>query len=183
MFKYSENGSRQLNRPPRNRGGPTTKSGRSKEHVYAVIARDKTSLTRSFLLGRMSGIVLIKELSSDIDSKSQVCTDSWQSYRSFTGWLNLRHYQLNIKRSKRVIHGIYPIQNVNSYYSRLKTWIRKFNGVAAKYLLNYFAWFEHLDESSKLQCRLHLINSSDYRKPMPRPIYFIMFSSQTARHP
>lgn len=151
MFKYSEKGSHQLNRPPRKRGGPTTKPGRSKEHVYAVIARDRTNLTRSFLLKKMSGKVLIKELGPVIDRKSQVCTDSWQSYQSFTGWLNLRHYQLNIKRGKRVIHGIYHIQNVNSYHSRLKTWIRKFNGVATKYLLNYLTWFEHLDESNKLQ--------------------------------
>jgi hypothetical protein len=39
-----------------------------------------------------------------------------------------------------VIGGIYHIQNVNAYHSRLKKWIAKFNGVATKYLANYLGW-------------------------------------------
>ncbi|MGE5599373.1 MAG: hypothetical protein ACM3XS_08335, partial [Bacteroidota bacterium] len=54
-------------------------------------------------------------------------------------------------KGKRVVHGIYHIQSVNSYHSRLKTWVRRFNGVATKYLLNYLIWHEHLDETRKLQ--------------------------------
>jgi len=32
------------------------------------------------------------------------------------------------------------LQNVNSYGSRLKTWMRRFNGVATKYLGRYLGW-------------------------------------------
>lgn len=35
--------------------------------------------------------------------------------------------------------GLYHIQNVNSYHSKLKRWIQRFNGVATKYLYNYLA--------------------------------------------
>jgi hypothetical protein len=40
-----------------------------------------------------------------------------------------------------VNNGIYHIQNVNGYHSNLTRWIKFFNGVAAKYLNNYLAWF------------------------------------------
>lgn len=37
------------------------------------------------------------------------------------------------------------IQNVNSYHSRLKKWMGRFNGVATKYLQHYLAWFRYID--------------------------------------
>jgi hypothetical protein len=36
------------------------------------------------------------------------------------------------------------LQN-NSYHSRLKRWIDRFNGVATKYLQHYLAWFRYID--------------------------------------
>jgi transposase-like protein/IS1 family transposase len=150
MFRYSEKGSRHLNREKRKRGGDSHLRGRSKNQVYAVIARDRTNKTHSFLLEHMSGKSLIREMTGTIHSDSQLCTDSWRSYQTLANHLNLKHFRLNISRGCRVIHGIYHIQNVNAYHSRLKKWIIRFNGVATKYLLNYLIWFEHLDESRKL---------------------------------
>lgn len=46
---------------------------------------------------------------------------------------------------KKPVNGVYHIQNVNSYHSRLKRWINRFNGVATKYLQHYLAWFRYLD--------------------------------------
>ena len=43
---------------------------------------------------------------------------------------------LNLSAGERTC-GIYHIQNVNNYDSRLKTWMRRFNGVATKYLDSY----------------------------------------------
>ena len=62
-----------------------------------------------------------------------------------------RHISLNTSRGRRIVHGIYHIKSINSYHDRLKSWIRRFNGVATKYLPNYLAWQEHLDEARKLQ--------------------------------
>jgi len=39
-------------------------------------------------------------------------------------------------------------QNVNAFDSRLKNWIRRFNGVATKYLDSYLGWFRTLDRSA-----------------------------------
>jgi hypothetical protein len=47
-----------------------------------------------------------------------------------------------------VVAGVYHIQNVNAYDSRLKNWIRRFHGVATKYLDSYLGWFRTLDRST-----------------------------------
>ena len=36
-----------------------------------------------------------------------------------------------------VFVGVYHLQNVNAYDSRLKNWMGRFHGVATKYLENY----------------------------------------------
>ncbi|WP_166244459.1 IS1 family transposase [Paenibacillus turpanensis] len=51
-------------------------------------------------------------------------------------------YFLFSEKGKR---NIYHIQNVNSYHSRLKKWMDRFNGIATKYLEHYLAWFRYLD--------------------------------------
>jgi hypothetical protein len=50
----------------------------------------------------------------------------------------------------RVRGSIYHIQNVNSYHSRLKRWMLRFNGVATKYLHNYIRWYIFLDDATGL---------------------------------
>lgn len=54
------------------------------------------------------------------------------------------HYRFKSDGKQRV-KGVYHIQNVNSYHSRLKKWMYHFNGVAAKYLQHYLAWFRYID--------------------------------------
>jgi hypothetical protein len=47
---------------------------------------------------------------------------------------------LNIKAGIRIKERIFHIQNVNSYDSRLKKWLQRFNGVATRYLDDYLSW-------------------------------------------
>lgn len=39
-----------------------------------------------------------------------------------------------------MVAGVYHVQNVNAYDSRLKEWMRRFHGVATHYLGNYLGW-------------------------------------------
>ena len=57
---------------------------------------------------------------------------------------NILHVSLNLSAGERT-WGIYHIQNVNNYGSRLKTWMRRFNGVATKYLDSYLGWRRMID--------------------------------------
>jgi len=154
FFRYSEKGSRRLLRKPRKRGSGNRLRGRSKAQVYAVIAKSRTGGTRSFLLRQMSGRSLLAEAGTAISPGSVLCSDSWRSYRSFARQRGLKHVSLNMSKGQRVVHGIYHIQGVNSYHSRLKIWIGRFHGVATKYLLNYLVWHEYLDESRRLHYTL-----------------------------
>lgn len=150
-FRYSEKGARGLRRKPRKRGDTLLVRGRSKGLVYAVVARNRMNETRSFLLARMSGRTLAKEAGSALSREIVLCSDSWRSYRSLALQLGMKHVSLRASRGQKRVHGVYHIQSVISYLGRLQTWIRRFKGVATKYLLNYLVWHEHLDEARKFQ--------------------------------
>ncbi len=52
----------------------------------------------------------------------------------------MAHRAVNLSKGIRVLAGVYHIQNVNAYHSRLKEWMRRFHGVATKYLDHYLGW-------------------------------------------
>ena len=60
--------------------------------------------------------------------------------------LGVAHHAVNLSAGVRVI-GPYHVQNVNAYDSRLKEWLRRFHGVATKYLDSYLGWFRAIDRS------------------------------------
>ena len=51
----------------------------------------------------------------------------------------------NGSKKEYVKKGIYHLNNINNYHSRLKKWISRFNGVSTKYLQLYLVWFQFLD--------------------------------------
>ena len=59
-------------------------------------------------------------------------SDGAHAYRAFANQASLPHVALNLSAGERG-WGMYHIQNVNNYGSRLKGWMRRFNGVATKY--------------------------------------------------
>jgi transposase-like protein len=56
-----------------------------------------------------------------------------------------------INASKEYVNGIYHVQNVNAYGSRLKNWMGTvINSVSTKYLNNYLGWMRILDTQKEL---------------------------------
>ena len=47
---------------------------------------------------------------------------------------------LHVTAGQHVRQQVFHVQHVNAYASRLKQWIRRFNGVATTYLPNYLGW-------------------------------------------
>jgi len=66
-------------------------------------------------------------------------------YKKYAKIKGLQHETINERQKQRVKKGIFHIQHVNNFHSRLKTWIRRFQGVATKYLDNYLYWFRWLE--------------------------------------
>ena len=73
-------------------------------------------------------------------------SDGAAAYCAFASKAGLAHVPLNLSAGERV-KGIYHIQNVNNYDSRLKSWMRRFNGVATKYLDSYLGWHRACDRA------------------------------------
>jgi len=133
-FLYSEKGKRKIEgRKPRKRGGASKYRGISKEQVCVLVARDRSKSTVSEVacMGRINKATIEDKIGNLISENTTLCTDAWKSYSTFALERNLAHYKLNASERKYVIKNIYHIQNVNSFHSNLKNWIKRFKGVAA----------------------------------------------------
>lgn len=85
-----------------------------------------------------------------IHPSALLCTDTATNYKKFARIKGLHHETINERQKQRVKKGIFHVQNVNNFHSRLKTWIRRFQGVATKYLDNYLYWFRWLEVGKKV---------------------------------
>ena len=78
----------------------------------------------------------LKTLSkADLNSVKQFLESLDYNYNRFEDFLLSKKSENGIS-----CPGIYHIQHINSYHSILKNWIRRFHGVATKYLNNYLIW-------------------------------------------
>ncbi|WP_051317311.1 IS1595 family transposase [Ectobacillus panaciterrae] len=146
-FLFSEKGKRNIaDRKPRKRGGKAKYRGISNDQVCVLVARDRQKMTYSGVLGRgrIRTTKLDEAIGGHISDSNVLCTDSWRAFSSYANSKGLAHYRFKSDGKQRV-KGVYHIQNVNSYHSRLKKWMDRFNGVATKYLQHYLAWFRYLD--------------------------------------
>ena len=89
-----------------------------------------------------------------------LCSDAAGSYGAITRAAGIRHEPVNLKAGERVRDGVFHIQNVNAYDSRLKQWMRRFNGVATRYLDSYLGWRRSLERAhNALSPELMLLNA------------------------
>ena len=155
-FLYSEKGSRNLQRPARKRGGKAKKRGLSDEQVPVLIARDRTNATTDQILADRSTASIAAVLEPVIAKTAVLVSDGAQTYAAFARQAGLPHVGLNLSAGERTC-GIYHIQNVNHYGSRLKTWMRRFNGVDTKYLDSYLGWHRTNDREGHTLCASRML--------------------------
>lgn len=140
FFLESFKGQRQLSRPARVRGGVASKRGISAEQIPVLVVRDRSGHTADFVLARLDSQHVTAALRPLIDSDAILCSDSAGVYSAFARETGIIHHAINVRQGQRVIDKVFHIQNVNAYDSRLKNWIRRFHGVATKYLPHYLGW-------------------------------------------
>jgi transposase-like protein len=131
---------RGLPRAPRKRGGKASKRGLSDEQIPVLICRDRAGSMADFVLARADkehiGAVLKPLLAAD----AILCTDGGKALGAVAREMGIVHRPVNLAQGIRVIAGVYHVQNVNAYDSRLKEWMHRFHGVATRYLSNYLGW-------------------------------------------
>ena len=94
---------------------------------------------------------LSRALQGHIEVGSILCTDSHKSYIQFVEDFKLEHKQ--IESGKRRTDDFYNIQRLNSFHSRLKLWMSRFQGVSTKYLVNYLycmKWLEYFKNDKEV---------------------------------
>ncbi len=143
-FLESCKGQRALARKARRRGGKASQRGVSKQQIPVLMARDRAGATANIIVARTSAAELSAALAPLLPKDTVLCTDSSSSLAAAAQLLGVQHHSINVSAGIRV-DGPWHVQNVNAYVSRLRGWMRRFKGVATKYLASYLGWFRMLD--------------------------------------
>ena len=147
-FLHSNKGQSLSGRKARHRGGKASKRGLSRELIPVLVARDRSGATADFVLSAASKAEIVAALQPRLSADAVLCTDGSLAMATAAKQLGVHHEAVNLSAGERV-RGAWHIQNANAYHSRLKAWLRRFNGIATSHLESYLAWFRALDRSAK----------------------------------
>jgi transposase-like protein len=145
----SQKGSRNLDRPARKRGGKAARRGISRDFDCILVARDRTRNTCAFVTGRgpVTAAQLITHLLPVLAHDALLVSDAAKAYQAFAKSTGISHEFVNVHAGIRA-RGAMHIQGVNGWHGRFKTWLRRFNGVASRYLHHYAGWQQVLDAAT-----------------------------------
>ena len=157
FFPKSYKGQRQeMPRPPRKRGGRRQVGSRSRDTgeesvpdeppVPVVVALQRgTRLTHDAVLPGRDAASLTVALRPALGPDAVLSTDGNSTYGVAARTLGIAADSFVARYHGPGGHGVWHIQNVNAYHSRLKSWMDRFHGVATKYLDHYLGWRRLLD--------------------------------------
>ncbi|TNE81301.1 MAG: IS1595 family transposase [Bacteroidetes bacterium] len=141
---HSEVGNKNIKgRKPRKRGGKAKSDGITKAHVsvYVCTDREGKSLLAVGGRGKLTKAAIHRTIGNTISSENTVISDSDRNLAFYLKDRNIKQIKLSARKKERVKDKIFHIQHTNNLQQRLKDWLRKFKGVASKYLQNYLNWF------------------------------------------
>jgi transposase-like protein len=138
FFLKSLKGQRHLTRPPRQRGGVGRTRGAGPDHVPVLVIRDRGGAMADVILRKLDATHIRRALQPLVDPDAVLCTDGASVYTAFANATGIAHEALPIRGPR--VRGAFHIQHVNAYDSRLKNWMRRFHGIATRYLDQYLGW-------------------------------------------
>ena len=137
-----------MQRRARKRGGKASKCGLSHEQIAVLICRDRSGSTADFVLAKADSAHICAVLKPLIAKDTILCTDISRALKAAAKAMGVTHRPVNLQEGIRVVANVHHVQNVNAFGSRLKTWMRRFNGVATRHLESYMGWRRHIDLSN-----------------------------------
>ena len=145
FFLKSQKGSRKLDRPPRQRGGAAQKTALSKELISVLLACDRSGHEAEYITGSgpVSSLWLKENFAQHLDKQVIFISKASKSFRAFSKQENIEHITVKSNLDQR-IKNTYHIQNIDAYKKILKNWLKRFHGVASKYLDHYLGWCNEL---------------------------------------
>jgi hypothetical protein len=108
------------------------------------VPRDRSGATTDAVLDNLRTPMIHRVLKSVIAKDTILVSDGALAYASFAADAGIGHVGLIDSRGERR-RGVFHIQNANAYRSRLKSWVRRFNGAATKYPQSYRGWRRMLE--------------------------------------
>ena len=114
--------------------------------MCVLVARDRTGKTVDFVTGRapLKAVQLLRCLPPVLAADVMLVTDGHPAYPAFVRRAGVCHRGINLAAGVWVAGDLH-VQNVNAYHCRFKEWLRRFHGVASRYLPNYLGWRWALD--------------------------------------
>lgn len=161
----SQKGTPVTHRKPRKHGERAEKRGLSNEQLCVCVAsdRDHHVIARCVNRAKPSSEDLVSALASHIAEKSVLLCDGASSY-------NLLAENAGCEKIALIGHEsynkVYHLNTVNSLHSRFKDMMRKFRGVASKYLNRYAALFSWIAINSGR----HIVEAADLVRRSLRPL-------------
>ena len=131
-------------RPARSRGGRATIRGLSVEYDIVLVVRDRSGACTDQIVHALDTAHLAAVLVPVLATDAVLCTDGSAALAAVARHIGIEHHAINASKGEHA-HGPWHINNVNGYHSRLKNWLRRFNGVASSYLPHYLGWFRVLE--------------------------------------
>lgn len=150
QLDINNKGNRNLNRKPYKRPSDRyTKRGVSNDKVSIMVATDRKGNPTMQIakIGRIDTSSIENTIGGLIGEDNILCSDSHPSIIAWAKEKQLEHH--TFIASKHVKDKCYHVQHVNSMDSFYERWIRRFNGVATKYLNQYLNWFIFLQKVKK----------------------------------
>jgi len=154
LFRLSFKGGTPEGREAKRRGCHARKPGASKEQVCVSCAVERNGhifYSKVSALGKPKAEALREVFRNRFSKDAIVCTDGDRAYVRYSKRRRLEHICLKGPLAR---NGPYHIQNVNGYHHRLKEFIRRFKGVATKYLNNYLVWMNLIQEGGRSRVEL-----------------------------
>ncbi|MBI9033723.1 MAG: IS1595 family transposase [Bacteroidales bacterium] len=146
-FRKSQKGSKRLERPGRERGFGVENMDKDKDFICVFVGRDRNRNTFDAIFEEFNAANLKDVFHTHLSTDALLCSDSSMVYKKYSRENRVRHGFLNLSKGEVVKKDIVHIRNVNAYQSQLKDWVlKRFRGVATKYLSNYLSWYRELDE-------------------------------------
>jgi transposase-like protein len=135
---------RKQGRQPRARGGRATLRGMSVEHDIVLVVRDRSGACTDQIVQALDTAHLAAVLQPVLAADAVLCTDGSPALAAAARFIGVEHHAINASAGQHAL-GAWHINNVNGYHSRLKNWLRRFNGVASSYLHHYLGWFRAME--------------------------------------
>lgn len=151
QLDISEKGNKGLNRKPYRRSSDRKKKrGVSNDKVSIMVATDREGnpTMQVAKIGRVDAKSIEKTIGVLISNDNTLCSDAHPSIISWAASKELEHHTFVASR-QHVKDKCYHVQHVNSLDNLYERWVKRFYGVATKYLPQYLNWFIFLEKTKK----------------------------------